>query len=131
MESRFAGDQIVRTAADARALFGPHFENVTTERLLVAYVDCERRVLGLRVLHGMATGVALPIRLVIAQALGLDAAGIIIAHCHPSGDPRPSAEDIAATRRLTEAARPLALQVHDHLIFVDGNCISFAAAGLV
>ena len=75
--------------------------------------------------------VALPIRAIVADALRLDSAGLILAHCHPSGDPEPSAADIAATRRLSEMGAQLGLSLHDHLIFAGGECRSFRALGLL
>jgi DNA repair protein RadC len=45
-----------------------------------------------------------------------NAASVIIAHNHPSGDPTPSEEDLAITRRLQEAGRLLGIEVLDHVI---------------
>lgn len=64
-------------------------------------------------------------------ALLSSAAGIILVHNHPSGDPSPSSEDIAITRRLKEAGELLGIRVLDHVIVgSDGTC-SFADRGLV
>jgi DNA repair protein RadC len=61
-------------------------------------------------------------REVVRRALELSAAGIILVHNHPSGDPTPSRADIEMTRRIIEAAEPLGIKVHDHVIIArDGH----------
>lgn len=56
------------------------------------------------------------IREVVKRALELSASALILVHNHPSGDPTPSAADIEMTRQIVDAARPLGVQVHDHII---------------
>ena len=70
-------------------------------------------------------------REIFAAALKCDAFGLVIAHNHPSGDPRPSRADIEATRRLAETAAALGICLHDHLIFAGGECCSFRELGLL
>ena len=55
-------------------------------------------------------------RQVLKRALELDAAGVILFHNHPSGDPAPSAEDHAVTRRMTEAGELMGVKLVDHII---------------
>lgn len=68
----------------------------------------------------MSTGsideAAIHVREVIKRALELGAAGIILVHNHPSGDPTPSRADIDISRAIIEAGRRLGIAVHDHLI---------------
>jgi DNA repair protein RadC len=56
------------------------------------------------------------VREVVKRALELSASAIILVHNHPSGDPTPSRADIDMTRQIVEAARPLGVVVHDHII---------------
>jgi DNA repair protein RadC len=56
------------------------------------------------------------IREVVKRALELSSSALILVHNHPSGDPTPSAADISMTRQIVAAARPLGVQVHDHII---------------
>ncbi len=56
------------------------------------------------------------IREVVKRALELSASALILVHNHPSGDPTPSSADIDMTRQIVDAARPLGVQVHDHII---------------
>jgi len=55
-------------------------------------------------------------REVFKDAIAASAAGLILAHNHPSGDPTPSSEDIAVTKRLVKAGELLGITVHDHII---------------
>ena len=52
-------------------------------------------------------------------------------HNHPSGDPTPSREDIQLTRAIADAAKPLGIMVHDHLIIARASHISLQAEGLM
>ena len=119
------------TARDAYQLFAPHFESAAQEKLVVAFLDAGRRVLQLSTCAGLRGNVNLPVRLVVAEALRVDAAGLLVAHNHPSGDAAPSTQDVAATRRLADAAGTLGMAVHDHLIFTPTACLSLRALGLL
>jgi DNA repair protein RadC len=52
-------------------------------------------------------------------------------HNHPSGDPSPSRADIAVTRDVAEACRPLGIALHDHIIICHGRHVSMRAEGLI
>ena len=56
------------------------------------------------------------IREIVKRALELSATAIILVHNHPSGDPTPSRGDIDMTRQIVDAAKPLGIVVHDHII---------------
>lgn len=68
-------------------------------------------------------------REVVRRALELNASALILVHNHPSGDPTPSAADIAMTQQIQSAAHALSLTLHDHLIIGKGQEISFRAQG--
>ena len=59
------------------------------------------------------------------------AAALIVAHNHPSGDPSPSADDVALTARLQVAAEALGIRLLDHLVIGDGSFVSLAEEGLL
>jgi DNA repair protein RadC len=59
------------------------------------------------------------------------AAALIFAHNHPSGDPNPSADDIAITRQLVFAGKILGIMVHEHIIIGDNRYFSFADQGYI
>ena len=60
-----------------------------------------------------------------------NAAAILLIHQHPTGDPTPSAEDIAITRRIKEAGELMGIKVLDHIIVGDGEYLSFVERGLL
>jgi DNA repair protein RadC len=70
-------------------------------------------------------------REVVRRALEVSAKSIIIVHNHPSGDPTPSRADIQMTKQVVEAARALALDVHDHLVVGRDGVASFKQLGLM
>lgn len=69
-------------------------------------------------------------REVVKRALELHAAGLILVHNHPSGDPTPSREDIAMTAEVKLAATALSLVLHDHIIMGNGRWVSLRREGL-
>jgi DNA repair protein RadC len=70
-------------------------------------------------------------REVVKRALELNASALILVHNHPSGDPTPSKADIAVTRDIVSAAKPLGVTVHDHLIIGRGRHTSLRDLGLL
>ncbi len=70
-------------------------------------------------------------REVVRRALELSATALILVHNHPSGDPTPSRADVAMTRTIAEAARPLGIAVHDHLVVGRDGHASLKGLGLI
>lgn len=105
--------------------------DATRESLWVAHVDEQSRCVHVSRHAGDETGAIFPLRTIIADAAEHGSAGIILAHNHPSGDPRPSDSDCRATRRLATAAEALDCAVLDHLVFAGDACTSFRKMGLL
>lgn len=70
-------------------------------------------------------------REVFKNAIIRSAAGVILLHNHPSGDPNPSGEDVSITKRLVEAGETLGINVLDHLIIGDNRYISLKEKGVI
>ena len=70
-------------------------------------------------------------REVVKRALELGATALIMVHNHPSGDPTPSADDIEITRAVINAASPLNIAVHDHLVIGRAGEASMRSLGLM
>lgn len=79
---------------------------------------------------GLDATMAMP-RDVFRQAVREAAAAVIVCHNHPSGDPEPSQDDIALTRRLSDAAAVLGIRFLDHIVFGDGRFVSIKERGLI
>lgn len=128
------GKRRARIDSEAAAVrfFAPGFHGMRREALRIAHLDRERRLLGLRLQYSdCCESIGFPLRIIIRDAMALGTAGLIVAHNHPSGDPAPSREDLAATRALVALARPLGIRVHDHLIFGGDQSRSLSAMGLL
>jgi DNA repair protein RadC len=92
------------------------------EWLLALYVDAEFQLLAVdNVVRGDVSGADLPFWKLIDRAHALKAAGFILVHNHPSGDPRPSLTDIQVTRRLAHVSRELDVPLLAHLIIARGE----------
>jgi DNA repair protein RadC len=117
--------------AAARAFFAGCIEDSdpSRESLWVAHVDDEARCLHVSRHDGDETGTDFPIRQIIADAAVHGSTGMVLAHNHPSGDPRPSESDCRATRRLATAAEALDCTVLDHLVFGGAECTSLRRLG--
>jgi DNA repair protein RadC len=70
-------------------------------------------------------------REIVRRSLELGASGVILVHNHPSGDHRPSQNDIRMTRAVVAAGRHLDLTVHDHVIVGRAGRSSMRALGLL
>lgn len=80
---------------------------------------------------GGQAGTVVDPKIIFKRALEGNAASIIIAHNHPSGNLKPSAEDLKVTKRLVEAGKLMDMPVLDHLIMADRLFFSFADEGLL
>ncbi len=86
------------------------------------FLDTRNRLISEReIFRGTLNRAAVEPRTVLKQGLLSNAAGLILFHTHPSGDPAPSAEDLAFTRRMAEAGEVIGLRLVDHLILGDGS----------
>lgn len=100
------------------------------ECFVAIYLDAKNRVIADEVLFtGTVTASAVYPREVVAAALAHTAAAVIFAHNHPSGDPAPSPDDMAITRKLVQACRLMGITVHEHLIIGTEGYFSFADHG--
>jgi DNA repair protein RadC len=101
------------------------------ERVGIVMLDSKRRVIRTEVLSvgTLDSSIAHP-REVFRAATLASASSIAIFHNHPSGDPRPSPDDVRLTRQLMAAGDVMGIPVVDHLILGDGCWFSFHEAGL-
>jgi DNA repair protein RadC len=84
-----------------------------------------------QVSEGSIDQTAIYVREVARRALELHSAALILVHNHPSGDPTPSRQDIALTREMVAALKPLSVRVHDHLIIGTSGHSSLRALGQI
>ncbi|MCK6474209.1 MAG: DNA repair protein RadC [Planctomycetes bacterium] len=102
------------------------------ERFYVACLDQKNRLIGEEMVsEGSLTEVVVHPREVFAPAVRLRAAAVAVVHNHPSGDPAPSPQDKALTKRLVRAAELVGIRLLDHVVIGDGDYISFVEEGLM
>jgi len=119
----------------AKAVFGllrSRVAGLEKERFIAVYVDSRNRYIGR---DDVSTGtldstVAHP-REVFEKAIRARAAGVIVVHNHPSGDPQPSDDDIRLTRRLAEAGKVVGIRLLDHVIIGRPDFYSFRSRCLL
>jgi len=96
------------------------------------FLDNRHRVLAFEELFtGSIDGCQVHPREVVRRCLHLNAAAVILAHNHPSGDPEPGAADRAVTRRLREALELIDVRVLDHFVVANGRTVSLAQMGWI
>jgi DNA repair protein RadC len=124
--------QRIREPEDVLRLFGPRLRDLQVEEFHLLALDSQSQVLReVLITRGLLNSSLVHPREVFRAAIAEAAAGIIVVHNHPSGDPTPSAEDRAATRQLSSAGRLLDLPLYDHVIIAGDRFVSFATAGLL
>lgn len=100
------------------------------EHFRCLYLDARRRLLSSETISiGTLTASLVHPREVFQPAVARSAASVLVAHNHPSGDPEPSAEDLALTRRLRQAGDILGIELVDHLVVGRGSYVSLKELG--
>ncbi len=95
------------------------------EHFVAIYLDAKNVILRIKTLHiGTANASIVGLREIFREAVREGAVGLIVAHNHPSGDPEPSAEDIAITAKIVEAGKLLDIKVQDHVILGEKRFVS-------
>lgn len=117
----------------AAALVRSFYESSPVELFGAIYLNSANGVIAFSVVSsGILNSSLVHPREVFNRALLANAAGVILIHNHPSGNPEPSGEDVRITKQLAEAGRVLGIPVHDHVIITpDGKYTSLAERGLV
>ncbi|HZA97190.1 MAG TPA: DNA repair protein RadC [Gemmatimonadales bacterium] len=122
----------IREPEDVLRLFGSRLRDLQVEEFHLLALDSQSQVLReVLITRGLLNSSLVHPREVFRAAIAEAAAGIIVVHNHPSGDPTPSAEDRAATKQLVSAGRLLDVPLYDHVIIAGDRFVSFATAGLL
>lgn len=120
----------IRAPRDAAAYLLPRFGSSDVERCGVLLLDAKHRVFRACVLAvGTGNASILEPRDVFREAAQSGATAIVLFHTHPSGDPTPSQDDVALTRRLKAAGVLMGIDVVDHLVLGDMTYVSFQESG--
>ena len=117
----------------AAPMLAQYIGDTDREVFVIAMLTIRHRVLGLHTVSvGCLTSSLVHPREVFKPAILSGSAAIIAAHNHPSGDPEPSAEDTALTRRIASAGTLLGIELLDHLILGEaGRFVSLRERGVL
>lgn len=121
----------IHSPADAAALLQFDMSALEQEELRVILLDTRNRVLRIvTVYKGSLNSSQVRVGELFRAAIRSNAAAVIIAHNHPSGDPAPSPDDVAITRAIVQAGKLLDVEVLDHLVIGLGRFVSLKERGL-
>jgi DNA repair protein RadC len=124
--------QRIVTSRDAAAILQPLLADLAHEEFWLLFLNRNNVLLGQHALSsGGMTGTVVDPKMIFRAALESKATSVILCHNHPSGNLKPSDEDIRLTRKLSEAGRLMEIQVIDHLIVSQHGFYSFADEGLL
>lgn len=114
------------------AYYMEDFRHSDQEQMNLMMLNTKNRLLGEQMISkGTANASIISPREIFLQALRFHAVSIILVHNHPSGDPTPSREDIAFTKRVREAGLILGIELLDHVIIGDKKYVSFREGSLL
>ena len=117
----------IMDSQNAYRLLVPLFDGLDREHFLVIGLDAKHAVTGINTVSiGSLTMSIVHPREVFKPLLLMNASAVLLAHNHPSGDPTPSQEDRALTRRLKEGGELLGITVLDHVVLGGDRYYSFA-----
>ena len=115
---------VIRTPEDTLPVLAAELSELAYERFVALALTTKNAVAAvLPVSSGSLNASIVHARELFQRAILANAASVILAHNHPSGDPTPSPEDIALTRRLVEAGELLDIPVLDHIVWGFGGYV--------
>jgi len=123
----------MRTPAEAARVMAEYIGETDREVFVVALLTIRHRLIGVHTVSvGCLTSCPVHPREVMKPAILASAAALVLSHPHPSGDPEPSPEDVALTRRLVAAGTLLGIEVLDHVVLGEaGRFVSLRERGVL
>src|SRR5947208_3230055 len=122
----------IRGPVDVRRLLIERVRVLDQEAFYIVALDSQSQVRAVHeVTRGTLNSSLVHPREVFRAGILAGAAGIIVVHNHPSGDPTPSADDRSVTRQLVDAGRLLDVPCYDHVILAGDRSVSFPEPGLL
>lgn len=122
----------ISSSNDAYEILKFHFAELRTEEFWAIFLNQSNKVIHISQLtQGGINQSIVDIRILFKNALDHFATGIIVAHNHPSGNLKPSSEDIHITKKIKEAGNLMNIQLLDHLVITQNSYLSFADENLL
>lgn len=127
-------DRTIRSPRDAYDVIQDVLElsTKTKENLVMMSLNTKNQVIGLHTIHvGTVNASLVHPRDVLQQAILNNATSFMMFHNHPSGDVRPSNEDIEVTNRMVEAGKIIGIEMLDHIIVGERTYLSMSEKGYI
>ena len=117
---------------DAYEIFRPYLSDLNTEEFWAIFLNQKNKVIQTKQLtSGGISSSIVDVRVLYKTAIEVFAVGIIVAHNHPSGNLKPSQEDLKITKQISDAGNILNIKLLDHLILSQTSYFSFADENLL
>ncbi|WP_294199155.1 DNA repair protein RadC [Chryseobacterium sp. sg2396] len=124
--------KIISNSNDAYLIFKNQMSDLRTEEFWAVFLNQRNKIIHItKLTEGGITQSIVDVRILFKTALDHFSTGIIVAHNHPSGNLKPSKEDIDITQKIKEAGKVLNIQLLDHLIITQDSYFSFSDDGLL
>lgn len=122
----------INSPEDIGRFLDPYFKTKDRESVVILFLDAGNTVTGLHELSvGGMTSSVVDVRNVFKAALLANASSIVMAHNHPSGNPEPSRADVQITKQVKEAGEVMDIELHDHVIWAEGEVTSLRARRMI
>ena len=132
LADRVVDKDFIRSSKEVLEYLQHNLRDKNREVFMVIYLNGRNQSIKMEeVFEGTLSTSAVYPREVVKRALDNEAAALVFVHNHPSGNPKPSKEDLTITNKLKEAAQSIDVAIHDHLIIAGNEVYSFADHGLI
>lgn len=122
---------VIRRPGDIARLVLPYFAGKLQEEFCVILLDSHNAVMDIETIYrGSLNATIVRVGEIFRPAITQNAAGLIVAHNHPTGDITPSPQDVDLTRTLVDAGQILDIPLVDHLVVADGRWLSLREKNL-
>ena len=131
-QSKWSNESKITSPEDVANLFIPILIDEVKEKFIVVCLNSANKIIKQETIStGSLNSSIVHPREVFKVAIECSSASIILIHNHPSGNPEPSNEDIAITKKIVEAGKIIDIQVFDHLIIAGSGFTSFVERRLI
>lgn len=131
-ESKTSQKNKITQSRDVFEILYPHLADLNHEEFWVIFLNRSNIVISKKkISSGGISGTVADVKMIFKMAIDMLASSIILGHNHPSGNLKPSNQDIELTKKLAESGKMLEIQVLDHVIVCGNQYFSFADEGIV
>ena len=120
------------SSQDVFAYFGSKLRDLPYEEFWILLLNRANKMIEpVKISQGGMSGTVVDVRIVLRNAIMKQASSVIMCHNHPSGNTKPSQQDIDITKKMKEAGILMDIKLFDHLIVTDKAYFSFADEGMI